>query len=412
MPVELPPEDCGERKPSPPNQVVWLVLLVVTMAGGCALTLTTWPTGEPTNTVRFWIDLFVKPFLIWAAALGLRTLYSEQECARIDAENAALSGDRRKAITFASEPLAVLGFAYLTGAGSSDISTLLRKADESDAATFDNETESGRYESLGLAGDDEDPTRYRACFKELIAEISDAIRAVPSDVPLTVRLHLPEMEGQSAVLKGWETIWVEAKLRPAHALLVAPERGLMELDEWLDRRGGLSLERCVLYVSIRLRDVPSGVGAEAASAIFLGWAPLVRRHGVRVIALVHRPVESDAEDIEPAMATAFMWGRTTVNAVKDIWQARVKGTERVAISKCVEKKSGSGKESAGQGEIRDVTAFLGDAAEGSGWLAIALAIENTQQEHCPQLVACRESTFRFAVVQPDIKTQTPAGAEA
>lgn len=414
MPVELPPEDCGERKPSPPNLIVWLVLLVVTMASGIALTLARWPAGEPTNTARFWIDLFVRPFLVWAAAFGVRTLYREQECARIDAENAALSEDRRKAVRFASEPLAVLGYAYLTGAGSSDVSALIRKADNKDTSIPDDGTQAGRYELLRLAGDDDDPTRYRACFNELIALVSESVRALPLDVPFTVRLHLPEMDDRSAALLGsWEAIWKAAKLRSASASLVASGRGMMELDEWLDIRGGPMLERCVLYVGVRLRDVPSDSGAEAASAILLGWAPLARRQAVRVMALVHRPVESGAGDIEPAMERASMWGRTTLDAVKDVWQIGVRGVGKVRIAKKYSKIwPENDSRSAGQGGLRDVTAWLGDVGPASGWLAVALAIENALQERSPQLVACRESTFRFAVVQPDDKTQSQAGAEA
>jgi hypothetical protein len=127
---------------------------------------------------------------------------------------------------------------------------------------------------------------------------------------------------------------------------------------------------------------------------------------------MHRPVESDAETIEPAMATAAMWGRTTVDAVEDVWQAGVRGIERVPILKCVQQKSTVGNQSADHGEIRDVTALLGDVGEASGWLAVALGIENARQEHCPQLVACKEKTFRFAVVRPDVHTHIPAGAEA
>lgn len=408
MPVDLPPEKSDEREPSPPNPIVWLILLVVTMGAGVGLTLTTWPAGEPMNTVRFWIDLFVRPFLIWAGMFGLRTLYYDQECARIEAENTALMAERRDGIRFASEPLAVLGYAYLTGAGSSNVSTLLRKPDEKDASSTGDGVAGGRSGSLELAGDDEDPGRYRACFRVLISQIAESVRAIPSDVPFAIRLHLSERVDRSALLESWRTIWNAAKLRPAIPSLVVTERGMVELDEWLDIHGGPRLEQCVLYVGVRLRGTPSSPGAEAASAVLLGWAPLVRRHSVRVMALLHRPVEAKAPDVESGMASALMWGQTTVDAVEDVWLTGVRGEEKVAISKYARQAPASGG-NAGRGQIRDVTALLGDVGEASGWLAIALGIENALREHGPQLVACREGTLRFAVIQPDGKRTDSSG---
>jgi hypothetical protein len=182
----------------------------------------------------------------------------------------------------------------------------------------------------------------------------------------------------------------------------------MELDEWLDVRGGPRLEQFVLYVGVRLRAAPSSADGEAASAILLGWAPLARRHSVRVIAQLHRPVEGDAQTLKSRLATALLWGQTTSHAVEDIWLAGVRGDDKVAISKCARQPFANDGES-GHGEVRDVTALLGDVGEVSSWLAVSLGIESAIQTHRPQLVACCEGTLRFAVVQPDSKRTDSGG---
>jgi hypothetical protein len=408
MPVELPPEKSDEREPSLPNLIVWLVMLVITMGVGAALTLKMWPTGEPTTTARFWIDLFLKPFLVWTGMFGLRTLYYGQARARIDAEDAARAVDRREGIRFASEPLAVLGYAYLTAVGTNNVSALVRQRDEKNESSAGDGIVSGDAGSLGLAGDDEDPTRYRACFRELISLIAESVRAIPASVPFSVRLHGPASVDSGVLADNWRVAWDAAKLRPANVSLVASDRGVMELDEWLDIRGGPRLEQCVLYVAASLRDVPASQGAEAASAILLGWAPLARRHAVRLVAQLHRPVEGSMQNFESGITSALMWGKTTVNAVKDVWLAGFQGEEKVAISKCL-RQTPLDRSDAAHSELRDLTAFFGDVGGASSWLAMALGIESAAQTHRPQLVACRERAFRFAVIQPDGKRTESGG---
>ncbi|MEX3962129.1 hypothetical protein AB4Y42_07895 [Paraburkholderia sp. EG286B] len=412
MPVELPREKGDEHEPSPPNVVNWLALLVITIVVGAVYTLTTWPPGDPANTARFWIQLFGWPFLAWAGSFGLRTLYWEQECARIEAGNTARQEDRREGIKFAGEPLAVLGYSYLTGAGTNGVSTLLCNKYGNGSSTKDSGGERSQYDSLGLAGDDEDPTRYRACFKELTSSIARAIRLLPSEIPLSIRLQLPENVNRDALLEAWRGIWSSAKLRPAIISLVFPERGVMELDEWLDIRGGPTLERCTLYVSARLREGPTGQGAEAATAILLGWAPLARRHGIRPIALLHRPVESPPQDFESAIARALLWGEASLDRVEDVWLSGIGGREKVAIAKYIEPQAATRRKGGDVEAIRDISSFLGDVGEVSAWLAIALGIENALHAKCPQLVASREGTLRFSVVQQDENEQDHAGTEA
>jgi|GEM_PF-1613488 len=412
MPVELPAESVDECEPSPPNPIVWLVFLVITMVVGAAIALKAWPPGGPTNTGRFWIHVFVKPLLVWAGMFGLRTLYWGQECERIEAENAVRQEDRREGIEFASEPLAVLGYSYLTGAGTNGVSAILRETFGSESSAAESGDNSHQYGSIGLAGDDEDPTRYRACFKELTSSIAQSIKLLPSDIPFSIRLHLPGNVDRNALLEAWKVSWRSAKQRPAITSLVASDKGMMELDDWLDVRGGPALERCVLYVSARLRESPSSQSAEAATAILLGWAPLARRHGIRPIALLHRPVESIPQDFGFAIARGSLWGQTSLDRVDDVWLGGVGGSEKLAISKYVGPRAAASGQVGGVEPIRDITAFLGDVGQVSGWLAIALGIESALETKCPQLVAAREETLWFSVVQPDNKEQDQASTEA
>ena len=121
MPVVLPAAESLEHRPRPVNPFVWLGLLLVFMVTGVIITLVTWPKGEPTGTLEFWLHLLARPALAWGVALGLRLVYFDQESERLDAENEVRGEDRDKALQFASDPLAAIACAYLTAAGEKDL---------------------------------------------------------------------------------------------------------------------------------------------------------------------------------------------------------------------------------------------------------------------------------------------------
>jgi hypothetical protein len=401
MPVVLPPEESAEQRPSPPRLSVWLSLLILTEAVGVAITLLTWPKGEPTGTVRFWFQLVAVPFLVWAVGLGLRTLYYEQENERIGAENDALREDRERAIQFASDPLAVVGYAYLTGAGNSDVTTILaRQAAEQNSDLSFDDVDAARYRTLGVVGDDEDPTRHRACFRELIGAVAEAVRVIPRDVPFGVRLQLPDDADHEALLKKWDACWSAEGLRAAKTVRVAPDKGVMELDEWLDKRGGPNLEKFLLFVTVQLHEASAPSDAEGAVALVLGWAPLAKRRGIQSIAHLHRPVEVETDSIGVSISTALRWGRTTGEKVKDLWQAGLEKADKVSITKSLTDLSIGVAETKRLSGVHDVDSVLGHSGTATGWLALAFGIERATRNNEPQLVAWRENTLRFATVQP------------
>jgi hypothetical protein len=401
MPVTLPPAESPEPRPSPPRFVVWLFLMIVVVAIGVISTLLTWPKSEPTGTVWFWVRLLVIPPLGWAVALGLRSFYYEQECARIEADNEALWNDREKALQFASDPLAVAGCSYLTGAGSGDLASVLSQgAGTLEARTSADGSNAVRHSALTLTCDDEDPDRYRACFQNLIDSVAETVRAIPHDVPFGVRLQLPDDVDHEALLKTWQVCWKDKRLRVAKAALLPTDMGVMALDEWLDNRGGLTLERFLLFVVVQLHVKPPQNSAEAAVALVLGWAPLARRRYIKSIALLHRPVESESDKTNAALSTALQWGRTTSDKVKDLWQVGLQHAEKTTISRSLSDLSIGVSETENLSGIHDIDTAIGYPGNAAGWLAIALGIEHAAQNNNPQLVAWRERSLRFAVVQP------------
>jgi hypothetical protein len=371
------------------------------MVIGVVGTLLTWPEGVPTGTAWFWVRLLVIPFLACSTAFGLRSFYYEQENERIDADNEILREDRETALEFASDPLAVVRYAYLTEAGSRDVaSTLDRAAAALEAQKSADEPDAFPRFALSLAGDDDDPARYCACFRELIGSVSDRVGAIPHDVPFEVCLQLPVDVDQRALVNAWQACWGATGLRVVKAELIAADKGLMALDQWLDNKGGPALEKFCLFVAVQLHEAAAQNSAESAVALLLGWAPLARRRHIESIALLHRPVEADSDATDAPISTALQWGRTTGDKINDLWQTGLERLDKAALIKSMSDLSIGVSRTDGLAGIHDLDTTLGYSGNAAGWLAVALGIEHATQNNTTQLVAWREGSLRFVVVQP------------
>jgi len=405
MPVELPVSDLQEAAPEPPRAIVWLVLFVVCLVAGMVDTVLTWPKTEPTGSTWFWTRGLILPTVAWGIAFIFRSFYYDDERNRLLAEDDALQKDRAVALQFASEPLAVLGCAYLSGLGSSGVASQIaheKKALNAQQSSSSDETI--RHTALALFDDQTALGRYRSCFLELLDRIANDVAAVPRNVPLSVRLHFAEQADGDALLGMWQACWREYELRPAKAVRLRPEQGLMALDEWLDIRGGPSLEKFILFVSVQLHDTsPKKNSAEAAVALMLGWAALAGRRGIKPLALLNRPVEAESTLLNDAIPTALLWGETSASDISDLWQAGLEKLDKPALIQSTSDLALGISRTEDLSGIHDIDKALGNPGVAAGWLATALAIEHVTQSGKPQLIAWRERSLRLAVAQPATK---------
>ncbi|MBR8082368.1 hypothetical protein KDX23_06370 [Burkholderia vietnamiensis] len=402
MPVVLPvsPRQRSDE-PRPPRAIVWLALFVAFMLAGVIGTLLTWPKTEPTGTPWFWIQLLVLPALAWALIFGLRLHYYDEEVARQKAEDEVLREDQAKAIRFASESLAVVGMSYLCGSGTADVAKKIAEGEAALAAKTSLDGKDGkRHTSLPLIDNEDGMGRYAPCFDSLLTGVRPAIMALPQDVALDVRLHVPDDEHRELRLQAWRQCWSKSRLRRVPATLLSGDQGLMALDEWLDIKGGPSLERFVLFVSAQLHDAPPENSAEAAVALLLGWAPLADRRGIRPLAMMHRPLAVDTAALDDGVQLALLWGKTTPEQVNDLWQAAILTEDKGALLQTASNTKLALSQTTELAGVHDIDTALGDPGVCAGWLAAALAIEYAQQTDAPQFMAWREPSLRLAVAHP------------
>jgi hypothetical protein len=413
MPVELPPLESKKPAPQPPRAIVWLTVFLVCILVGVVSTLLTWPATEPTGSPWFWIRLLVIPILAWCLAFGLRLHYYDEQTAILQAENEVRQQDRATALQFGSEPLAVIACTYLCAFGETDAaSEIVRGKTAIVSKVPQSGGEAVRHTALTLSRNEGESGRYNACFKKLLGLLSGGLAAVPRNLPLSVCLQVPSEVDQAQLLEIWQACWRENHLRPAHASLLSAEQGLLALDEWLDIRGGLALEKFTLFVSVQLHETPPEKTAESAVALLLGWAPLAERHGAKPLAMLHRPVDADIAFLNDSVTTALLLGRTTALEADDLWQSGLKDEDKPALIQSASDLSlGVSKTDALCG-IHDVDVALGHPGIAAGWLAVALAVEHARQINKPQLVVWREQSLRIAVAQPTALEAVAPAVEA
>lgn len=401
MPVELPRSRWPGEEPAPPRVIVWVCAFAFCMLAGAGVALFAWPADVPTNTAWFWTCVLAFPALTWCVVFGLRMHFYEEHIQERHADEIVLQTDEKHAVQFASEPLAVTGYGYLSAQGSCNVAaSIVQGIKTLQANTPRSGIGSVRHTMLVLSGDGEFVAlRYRSAFMELLGLCAGAINSAPLDVPLRVYLQFPSQVGQTLMLDTWKTCWDECEFRPAEASLCDPELGLMQIDEWLDRRRGPELEQFALFVSVQLNDIPPPGSAEVAVAVLLGWAPLVARSGLKPRALLHRPVDAANTPVNDAMTTAVRWGGSSASDLADLWLAGLDGHDRSTLLRAASDIGLDLYKKQDLSGIHDIDAALGDGGVAAGLLSIALAIDNVQQTGKAQLVAWRENSLRLAVVR-------------
>lgn len=400
MPVELPEAEPSGDAPKPPHAIVWLGVFVFVMLTGVVVALLTWPEGEPANTVWFWVRLLVLPALTWCALFGLRLHYYDEETQRREAQRSVLAEAREQALRFAREPLAVLGYSYLTAPGRENIAAkIANRAIVLSAETSSAGVDAVRHSALELKADAESAGRYRACFDALLNQIAGSVAAIPSKVPLSVHLNLPDGMDQEELLNAWQSCWTAQNLRPVKAKLLATAPGVMILDEWLDIRGGPLLEKTSLIVSVQLHDAPPQSSAEAAVGVLLAWAPLAQRYALNAQAVLHRPVEVGAPGLDCAASEALLWSNTTPDDAGDLWQVGLSRSDKRTLLQAASDTKLAVSQTDGFAGIHDVDLAIGNPGICAGWLAIALGVEHTTRTGVQQLLAWREGALRLAVIQ-------------
>ncbi|MFD1557413.1 hypothetical protein ACFSHT_17605 [Paraburkholderia silviterrae] len=404
MPVELPVVDLDELDPSPPRSLTWCALFVLVVIVGCAVSIFEWPKTEPTGTAWFWCRSFVLPALFWCALFGLRLHYYNDECAKIAAELEEKVTRRKTAIEFASEPLAVLDFSYVTALGISGLSAKIAEGESALRAQTTRDGDTG-VRHTALAFDDGTSTLdlHRKCFTALLTQLSGAVGELPRDVPLYAYLDVPvTLLNEGQLLATWNACCEMARMRQMKTELLPAGEGIMAIDKWLDVSGGPRLERVVLFVSVELHEHTLNDSGEAAVALLLGWAPLVARRRINSVAMLHRPIEADSKALTESLSKAMLWGNSKGAEIEDAWTSGLVGEGSASFFRCSTELAIEFVNTPEFSGIHNVENALGNCRASAEWLNVALASEHAALTGKPQLTISSDRALRICVVRPPL----------
>ncbi|MBR8305712.1 hypothetical protein KDX25_04750 [Burkholderia cenocepacia] len=398
MPVDfskLPPEELEPDKP--PSRIVWTVVFFAIVLAAVVAVLLFWPKGESIRSRWFWICVTVYP--VGVATFVVLRRYSVYEGLRLDAIEWKKAREKYINDVFeqASRPLAVVAATYRFASDSKEDSfdKLLDgsiKLEPRAAPKPDTPAANARWferPEVDEGGDrirHDDTRRHQLLewvFGALIADIAEAVRALPPDLKMAIQLALPETVNADEALASWNKQWAKSDLRSLKAEILPEPLDLMVLDAWLDRINQKRDHEARLLVFVRLTSIlqalPAEGSAEAGVALLVAPEPVQRKFKVRPIAWLHRPNEIDTCPVDVALARALRWGRVESAAVSRIWQsgldlAAVNGASAAVVKAGIAAKPAN------------IDYMVGHAGEVASWLGVTCAAKAAAQEGSVQLV--------------------------
>lgn len=406
MPVDfnrVPPRVTVPSAPKP-SIIVWLVLLILVLCMGAALTIATWPAGQPTNV--FWFGFYAVgyPSMAWALLLCGRLAYGYTARNQAIAINRVSYAAEQACHDVASRPLAVLGYAWCFSAdetensfdGLRDGTTQFKPrlsaavADKEVSARWIDIADQRFYPGNELSEHIRHETVYGWMLTRLIDRVAPQLSVLASVTKVQVELHLQSRLKPDVVETGMRRALrhrvpgLEFEIMPGEFTIP-----LFRADAWHDRR---DQGKAHLLIAIELRDATStmlsdGV-AEAGVAMLVGARHRVSSSSPELC--LHRPAKGGRDVVTTTIGLAARWSKTPVDRLTTGWTHGLPVGQATSI-----RRAESVFDSM---HWLALETLVGDCAGVGPWLAVALAAEGARTTGDPQLALCGEGEELTALV--------------
>lgn len=338
MPVNfllLPPLE--ELPNNPPSRLIWSIAFFVLTLSGIFAVLMLWPKGESTQTPWFWSCVTVYPMGI-AAFVVLRR-YSVYEGRRLDAIawNEAREQHIAKVFDDAAQPLSVLGSAYifsadekenaLTGLLSGALSLATQRLPKIDTEPMKVRWLAPLQEELKTKPTNDKERQAQLTgwlFDQLLSDMSNTLRTLPSTLRLTVHLDLSGSALPSTTLELWQSRWAAYNLPVKVTVKIGKIKDLMALDQWLDSTNTPASHEAKLMVFVQLNrllnNAPPEKSAEAGVALLIAPVAMAKQYKLAAIANIHRPMHGKFDAINHVLEYGLKWGKVAATDVVRTWK--------------------------------------------------------------------------------------------
>jgi hypothetical protein len=403
----LPPEE--PESDQVPSRLVWTIVFFLLVLAGIAAVMMLWPQDMPTRGWRFWTCLTVLPASLASFVVSRR--FSAYEARKLDvaATNETSREFNERVFTAASDPFSLIACAFRFSADDKendieDVRSKTLKLNARDAVSG-GEPVKARWllaPNVVLDPGDEvhDVRRHKAVcrwlFAKLLLEVSEAIRALPPRIDLTVQFATSTLLSDFERDGLWKDCWADSGLRRMKIEATETTVDLNTLDVWLDENIRTPVPQARLVVAVQLNlllsDSPSAGSAEAGVVVLLMPLALVRRHNLAIPIKLYRPVRAAYSASSDALVPALKWANTHASDIKSGWQTGFDAEQWGEVC----------SQDALLGPTKDVIKMdlsIGYAGVAAPWLAIGCAARSLSDDASKQVVfSGSKSTFDCAVL--------------
>jgi hypothetical protein len=440
MPVDLTPGGPPSQYPKRwPSRVWWVVIWALFCSIGAVIALLLWPTATPAHGARFWFCVAGAPNAAFLMVLGCARATYETAYLRALYRNQHRQNWRRARIAHAQKPLYVLAQAYYLPLNDGTLATTTisgktvmttqsprngaghilhsRLPDIEPVTEFELDDESGSFGEGGSVNTTRPRTAAQAKpdgFHHVVTKVLTplvdtlhTLRLLGRDYTPVVRLAITDATTAAArsehvrealSLLGFPSIECE---------VVASEKGLMLVDDWLDA----GEHKPLLVIAAEWYDAPPPSGStEGGVALLFGMDALIG--SLRAVGAIHRPVMTKPQirgiTIEE-LATAALWGQASPPEVRHAWISGLDSNYDQPLAAALQGASFLGL--ADSSAIHSPDRIIGHIGSGAAWLAVAAAIESGVEG--PQLILSQTRTAQTAILyaHPSLKHENLAELE-
>lgn len=396
MPVDLVRTPAKANRQTTPSVKRWLIFLLVLISVGGLLTAWLWPVNVSSHTPTFWICSVAIPCLFWTILFIVRWLIFLAPAFSADGWDDTRRQDiemdiwRGQCSLLIQTQIVHLPHAIATASlpGQLLMTDGISLPLQVDTAT-NKIIHQARFNNAYLPLEQRLTMQLQALLQD--GQLQAAFHQMPSGSALSVLLQT----GAGAAFPEWGNLLQELTKQAIGCslrLTFLESGGVEMVDTWLDLR---EKDRTLLVIALNMSEKEADGSGDAAVALLLHDEA---QQGSEGIAWLHRPEQTKEKGMNYALQQALLWGKSTPEEISQIWLSGM-GTSNQAEG--VFSQVGVRFPSAGQ--PCDIDIHLGQTADASPWLAIAVAAENARDTRHSQLLMSSSGENVapwFAVVRP------------
>lgn len=233
--------------------------------------------------------------------------------------------------------------------------------------------------------------RLQAIFEQWYLECKERLSVLPSDLVIHVRLFIDT----PAKLDNLETLWLKTLgkiIHPTSFSIEETESSAIFIEQWLDNSD--HDDDLLLIISTHLFSSPQKNEAESALLMLFAGEQAIKTLPLAdkqtQLTKVYRSEQTD--NLNKSIDNALLWGADNDKAYDGVWYTGVSPEQNIEIMNHFNEIEFA------PGSIFNIDTSIGYAGHSAYWLALALAIEQTQQTNNRQLIVCGKPDITASVV--------------